>query len=97
MRKLFVALAAALLVTAGNAVTLRQFQPRDTAALAQSEEPTGEDKLPYGSGLRKVKQAKNRAQEGKQKKKSKKNSEVSENESESEYESEEEEPESEEE
>ena len=34
MRKIFVALAAALMVTAGNAVSLRQFQARDPAALA---------------------------------------------------------------
>ena len=43
MRKIFVALAAALLVSAGNAVSLRQFQARDTAALAA---PQNNDQRP---------------------------------------------------
>jgi hypothetical protein len=38
MRKIFVAFAATLLVSVGNAVSLRQFQARDANALA-----TGED------------------------------------------------------
>ena len=38
MRKIFVAFAAALLVSVGNAVSLRQFQARDANALATAED-----------------------------------------------------------
>ena len=43
MRKIFVAFAAALLVTAGNAVSLRQFQPRDNNELAPVEDNQNND------------------------------------------------------
>ena len=38
MRKIFVAFAAALLVSVGNAVSLRQFQARDNNALANGDD-----------------------------------------------------------
>jgi len=39
MRKIFAALAAALLVTAGNAVSIRQLQPRDNLPPAPQDAP----------------------------------------------------------
>ena len=43
MRKIFVAFAAALLVTAGNAVSLRQFQARDNNELAPAQQNNNND------------------------------------------------------